>query len=558
MFWCVLLLFFDVEPYRAVSSRFETAFPRGSLSAAQNQCIMSCPSTMSGLSVLFVSLCLFIRTAQAIPALQQFNLSKHESFSHFSTLTVTVPILSSHGPSLVDYLCLEGGINHTMSTEIVQCKAMLSQSVRNAKILTISNLIKDYYSEVNNHGELFALTYAYEFKEMSVDQPESDALFDISKNFKGNKTVCFFGVPEYSTLVLILTSPAVEKVFLFTTSPEHLTKYIPTEHAYSLAREYNVSLHFLFSVDLTSNIELLKSMKAHCDIIHVVGNTIDDVHRIVAALVDQNPDKTQNNTDEIRVIWSHGMNTQDNSTYNSDHHASLQSHNSANSLTATIDSTDIDGSPNVAYNNRAQPLTIDWQLHSVWNTFNSIIPIQDINGYTSRGYQSSAGTNHFQTEVNIGVVATTLPRVVVETHSTEQSSHETVATNHAASCHTEQHSISDSKVILLITYTIRVFAENAFGLQTALRSVGYENTFIVPDPTIAAIDHMRTTFIAECEHPHTTINNRQSSKHCQPLIIQILLGAHDLSVLLPHYIAFNMEQFWSPITFGPGSFFDQR
>lgn len=83
---------------------------------------------------------------------------------------------------------------------------------------------------------------------------------------------------------------------------------------------------------------------------------------------------------------------------------------------------------------------------------------------------------------------------------------------------------------IVISYTCRVFAETARGLQQALVQLGYKHTVLLPDVSAENVLALRRA--------SNTVQNRP--------ILQIAIAPHEPTMLLPDYIAIQMEQMWSP------------
>eukprot|EP01033_Poteriospumella_lacustris_P010466 gene10466-7440_t len=90
-------------------------------------------------------------------------------------------------------------------------------------------------------------------------------------------------------------------------------------------------------------------------------------------------------------------------------------------------------------------------------------------------------------------------------------------------------------VIILLTYTIRVFAETAAALQTQLQQhLGFPYVFVVLEVTHDSLQYLQESL--------------SSSDGAPPkAVLQIAIGPHDYTTLLyrRRYIAWHMEQSWS-------------
>lgn len=99
---------------------------------------------------------------------------------------------------------------------------------------------------------------------------------------------------------------------------------------------------------------------------------------------------------------------------------------------------------------------------------------------------------------------------------------------------------------IMISYTCRVFGETSRGLQQALFRLGYKYVFIVPDLTLeyyfALKSYMRHTLALEyVKQDHLSVADIRKID-----ILQIVIAPLEVQVLLPNYIAIQLEQVWSP------------
>eukprot|EP00600_Ochromonadales_sp_CCMP1393_P000362 CAMPEP_0174983916 /NCGR_PEP_ID=MMETSP0004_2-20121128/17422_1 /TAXON_ID=420556 /ORGANISM="Ochromonas sp., Strain CCMP1393" /LENGTH=424 /DNA_ID=CAMNT_0016236247 /DNA_START=150 /DNA_END=1424 /DNA_ORIENTATION=- len=146
--------------------------------------------------------------------------------------------------------------------------------------------------------------------------------------------------------------------------------------------------------------------------------------------------------------------------------------------------------------------------------------------------------------------------LALNTAHQQVASDDSLDREHASTC-------SIGTTVIAITYTIRVFAETAHGLRMALRRLGYRHVYILPDFTLDVYEHLleKAKGLAEeayGEHNRRSTKNsdsfsawrKQKGKH--GCVLQISLAPHDMAILSPNYVVFQMEQVWSPIAFtGP-------
>lgn len=91
-------------------------------------------------------------------------------------------------------------------------------------------------------------------------------------------------------------------------------------------------------------------------------------------------------------------------------------------------------------------------------------------------------------------------------------------------------------VIILLTYTIRVFAETAAALQTQLQQhLGFPYVFVVLEVTHDSLQYLQETLSSSADGAPPKA------------VLQIAIGPHDYTTLLyrRRYIAWHMEQSWS-------------
>lgn len=145
---------------------------------------------------------------------------------------------------------------------------------------------------------------------------------------------------------------------------------------------------------------------------------------------------------------------------------------------------------------------LSWRLTSTWNTISEFIEAEDRNGFLAKSYNYDSSGDYSVSTVLLGCLSSP-PSVSPET-------------------------------IIIITYTIRVFADTAFGLQTKLmQQLGYKHVFVLLELTFESLLFLESNFPS-----HN--------------LLQIAIAPHDITTLLHNrYVVYHMEQVWSVITSGP-------
>ena len=221
-------------------------------------------------------------------------------------------------------------------------------------------------------------------------------------------------------------------------------------------------------------------------------------------------------------------------------------------------------------------LELDIMWSALWPKISSIEAKMCMDGFTGRHFAfDTTATKYTMREVLYGRVSLHCPPQNNTNTNTplgwpvrdaSQSHQRDEATAGSMRGSGESAEGSEHMSTIVITFTLRVFAETAFGLRSVLRRIGYRRVFIVPDLTTATysalvnfdtsvygggaedtrcFDGDRGNKCRKSGGEYGYIKGCSSGGGAGRHVLQIALGPHDLSVLLRHYVVFQMEQTWS-------------
>lgn len=164
--------------------------------------------------------------------------------------------------------------------------------------------------------------------------------------------------------------------------------------------------------------------------------------------------------------------------------------------------------------------SVDWHLFSTWAWLSTFHVLSDSNGFVA--------WNYLFVEQN-----QTLNKVQIGTWRHQGISEKSCDSDSKGSSDANIDIGMEDRLVIVITYTIRVFFDNAFGIKNALNQLGYKHVYVPED--------FNVTFVQQLKHEANAKGG---------WLLQIALGPHDIMMLTEHYVAFHMEQPWSFVTFG--------
>lgn len=175
---------------------------------------------------------------------------------------------------------------------------------------------------------------------------------------------------------------------------------------------------------------------------------------------------------------------------------------------------------------------IHWMMSGMWYWQTHFIYSRYLDGFST--YAPVHNTTYFLSEISAGLV-----HVRCASEETRPGAADaidsTTTCGESSTCEVREgdDALSHKRVsvitiiIIIITYVNRVFAETANGLKRALESIGYNEVSILSELTMSS--HMAA----------------MRTHHChRPVLLQIAIGPHDLSLFSTNYLILHTEQPW--------------
>lgn len=142
-----------------------------------------------------------------------------------------------------------------------KCIIGLDQTVRNGKVQRLHKVIEPFFKTPFNDAELFPLTYVYDFPSYLPI------------------TVCIFGYPEYSSLLLALLTMQVREVHVYAQLIDRFVLSVPLSDAYQIAAEFKTKLFLHFGDTLEDRLLLVSHRcdvhSSHCKQCKRIGISAD-------------------------------------------------------------------------------------------------------------------------------------------------------------------------------------------------------------------------------------------------------------------------------------------
>lgn len=423
--------------------------------------------------------------------------------------------------------------------DINRCIAMSLNTLRDHKVGILRDSLAAAGASIENEAVSLALQYAY------------DERYNINNNADVADRLCIVGFPSLDAMLLMTNSAHAYEMLFFlpypSTGQEESLYSDLRRHYTTFAAAGNRTVQFIHG-DALQSITLLQSASRTrlCDMMHIqstdYSTTLDVQDLVIAGSVGvvRTGDRP---LPPVRVVWVRNVDltvdllespliTIDGQEYAS--YASTEAFSSVHSvrkMNARARAQSCSDERSCASTTTINVL--QWQLSSLWMDTCRIDAVSNYDGFTGRTYSYRAHRIAHLQEVLIGRL---LPDSSI-----------TIAMSGKGSAATTLTVDNMKDVIIAITYTIRVFGETASGLRAALEALGYHQVYIVPDMTMPALEYLAGLCVGTSD---SSAESTQLATQCT--VLQIALGPHDISLLSADYIAFQMEQVWSPIAFaGP-------
>ena len=163
---------------------------------------------------------------------------------------------------------------------------------------------------------------------------------------------------------------------------------------------------------------------------------------------------------------------------------------------------------------------IRWTMSGLWYWQTRFIHARFFDGFVT--YAPYHNTTYYLNEISTGLVHVRCTFEETRSEAVDMVA-STTTCGDSSTCEVRESDHASS--ILIITYVSRLFAETANGLKRALESIGYNEVSILPELTISShMAVMRT--------------------HQWPVLLQIAIGSHDLSLFSTNYLILHTEQPW--------------
>jgi hypothetical protein len=443
--------------------------------------------------------------AQHSVILQRFDFENDQTFKKNVHL-----YLHKNADDLAASACYELYFD-TGVQEVNQCISMATHTIRDHMLVlahaTVDQLDPDHVVAGDHQNDVtsMALQYAHGsgwFAEQSSSQ-----------------RVCYVGIPPAVDFLTIVYAEGVHEFVLYL-SHANLPTFTPSvervleEMARSAGKPIVVVRDYMEVVNgYRSKLESLQ----WCDSLHFQRTPLADVTTALDALRSGRGALGAVQPRPVRVVLVRDIDMEDrlrNFPLVSAQGRQFAAHNAtADVLLGPAGSTGGDLHSSYSF------WPVRWLMFSVWVDRARMHAMSNYDGMTGRAFVTSrapsadgAGVTQMQ-EVSVGQM---LWPTSEEVRNEALGSAVTPAGEGA----------QVAQRVIAITYTIRVFGETAEGLKTALRSLGYRRVYVLPDMTLGALSFL-------CAE-----NGRFACDN----VLQIALGPHDFTMLLPRYVVFQMEQ----------------
>ena len=438
----------------------------------------------------------------------------------FPTRNVTTLPLFFGGPmdQVTNYVCREISSSNEASTSAQsRCMTLLSQSIRSQRI-GATTADADLY-EFRRDGLILMLTYVYDDDSMvyksnsasnvdyycSVETQQQNEVCTTTRQ-QHRPQICVFG--EFSLQIAALAYLMRYNLHWVFTSGED--KILSTPEAFdtllSTWQEEGLQLTYTVAADTDEDESWLSLLRkqgtetvVECDVWHFrvdsAGQQLANIFKIDSVAILR----------PAQVVWESTLNIGD--------------------------SLDMSKPPDIL------PSVLHWDAFSLWpvcTVFNGMTDAEGFKGARAVALDFKNDLRLYAVWVGrVKPLSFTLPTdsfVPLTTSTTGKDTNiDEAALEVNGEVETFTSMMTNPTVVIAITYTNRVFDDNAYGLYDVLTSLGYRHVFVMGDFSLTKVRKWQSQF-------------QQGQKH---LFLQIALGPHELCMLTPNYIAYNMEQPWS-------------
>ena len=434
----------------------------------------------------------------------------------FPTRNVTTLPLFFGGPmdQVTKYVCREiSSSNDTSKSSQSRCMTLLSQSIRSLRIgATAADA--DLY-EFRRDGLILMLTYVYDDDSMvyksnsasnveyycpvEIQQQKHEEVCNTTRQ-RHRPQICVFG--EFSLQIAALAYLMRFNLhWVFASEDDEILSTPETfDTLLSIWQKDGLQLTYAVAADTSEDGSSWQSLlrkqgtetDVECDVWHF---RVDSAGHLLTHIF-------KNNSVAIvraaQVVWESTLNIGD--------------------------CLDMSKPPNIL------PSVLHWEAFSLWPVSTVFNGMTDAEGFSG----ARAVALEFKNDLRLYAVwvgrVKPLPIdsfVSLTTSTTREDDETTIVGNSEEDTFTTM--TTNPTVVIAITYTNRVFDDNAYGLRDVLISLGYLHVFVMGDFSLTKIRRWQSQF-------------QQGQKK---MFLQIALGPHELCMLTPNYVAYNMEQPWS-------------
>ena len=311
------------------------------------------------------------------------------------------------------------------------------------------------------------------------------------------RTICLFGEFEALSLVPLIVARGIRSIFLFTS--DHDVELYRSISVYAKLN-FGTYVHIIQSDNIIDAVHSLykQGMNRFCDALYIKQFSDEEAYNLLEVFSDYYEQRLYLQHDQqyqqppVDLVWVRRFLSAPNassSTFLLSEEDCLATHKDKVQWSHSV---------------------LHWYIHSVWVKHSRLDIAVDRNGYGNKEYGSDYDTSHLLSEVRLGAIG----RVTLE--QTEPMAAQ-----------------PNSSMIIVITYSSRVFPDNAFALKDALERLGFSMVYVLGDLSVAEYTKLRN--LADFHHA---------------FLLQIVMGADNLSMLMDNYILYHMEQRWSDAVAG--------
>jgi len=383
------------------------------------------------------------------------------------------------------------------------------------------------------------------------------------RTLTGGRNICVFGPLSLQLFSYIRLFSGAQSIFLLVRADSHVESDILLTRKLSADTDTKVvAIHF-------DNYALLSEIEEYigdCDVLHVREDNISHVQAVVAAVSAARVKFHEDTVPHVRtkVVWERIV-------------SAGTPRNSASNLDRVV--IQAEGSLELS-------CSLQWESNVYGQNIEHYNLMTDSQGFFARTFfpqELEKATEHEFVELIIGTVELFLDTVAASTGPDEHvrltPELNMLPESASAPLHTYdiypqflrardaavtvvgaasgaavgRGDISRLEQPIAITYTCRVFGETARGLQRALLRLGYRHVFILPEMNVelheALIAHMQELRRAELLIQSTggdSLVDNGGVEAARVDVLQIAIAPMEVQMLLPNYIAIQLEQIWSP------------